>query len=126
MGLISRYTIFINQTPMKKLFAAAAASLAFAAPAVAQPYQVFEDTWAAPAATGGEHIISVERVDREGDVLITVRRNSARGLITEQYWINCENDLIAYVQPGAEYYPWSQVDHRKMEGWYSDVACRLN
>jgi len=111
---------------MKKLFAAAAATLAFAAPAVAQPYRVLQDVWAAPAADGTEHIIAVERVDREGDVLITVRRNTSNGIAAEQYWIDCENDWIAYVREGAESYPWSEIDHRKMEGWYSDVACRLN
>ena len=111
---------------MKKLFAAAAATLAFAAPAVAQPYRVLQDVWAAPAADGTEHIIAVERVDREGDVLITVRRNSSNGIIADQYWIACKNDMIAYVREGANSYPWYNVDHRNMDGWYSDVACRLN
>ena len=27
--------------------------------------------------------------------------------------------------PGSDS-QWYGVDHRKMEGWYSDVACRLN
>jgi hypothetical protein len=85
----------------------------------AKPKRIATDTWRAYDEGNNAHTIKVNYVDREGDVSITVR---ARGNSTD-WWINCENDLIAFASVDAE---WEPVDHRKMEGWYSDVACELN
>ena len=107
----------------RNIFAATAVAAAtIAAPASAEPIRMFQDVWAAPAGDGTQHVIVVERVDRAGDTLITVGNGSG----STQFWIDCDTDSIATVVPGADSYPWRPVDHRLMEGWYSDVACYLN
>ena len=87
----------------------------------AEPIRIAEDVWSAYDSRNNEHIIKVEFQDRAGDMLIEVSVPAKR-LVTE-FWIDCRLDVIAEARPDAQWFP---VDHRKMEGWYSDVACRLN
>ena len=65
-------------------------------------------------------VIEYVRKDYEGDVQIKVTSQGA----TEWYWVKCDTDRISFA--GENYNGWEYVDHRKMEGYYSDVACRLN
>ena len=90
-------------------------------PAEATPVRVAQDVWSAYDSDNNEHVITVERQDREGDFLIRV--NVPARQVTQSFWIDCRNDLIGEARTDAS---WEAVDHRKMEGWYSDVACRLN
>ena len=92
-----------------------------AMPAEAAPVRVAQDVWSAYDSNNNEHIIKVERQDREGDFLIEV--NVPARQTSQYYWVDCAQDLMSL--PGADS-QWYGVDHRKMEGWYSDVACRLN
>jgi len=94
-------------------------AVACAGSANAKPKKIAADTWRAYDENNNAHTIIVNYVDREGDVSITVK---TRGDSTD-WWINCENDMIAFASVDAD---WEPVDHRKMEGWYSDVACYLN
>ena len=91
-------------------------------PAEATPVRVDQDIWSAYDSNNNEHIIKVEAQDREGDILIKVRVPAAGPI--KYFWIDCAKDIISV--DGAAYGEWYAVDHRKMEGWYSDVACRLN
>ena len=92
-----------------------------AMPAEAEPVRIAQDVWSAYDSSNNEHIIKVERQDREGDFLIEVSVPAKREV--QEFWIDCRQDLIAVARTDAR---WEAVDHRKMEGWYSDVACRLN
>ena len=89
--------------------------------AQAEPVRIAQDTWSAYDSGNNEHIIKVELQDREGDYLIEVSVPAKS--IAVNFWIDCREDLIALARPDAQ---WSAVVHRNMEGWYSDVACRLN
>ena len=93
----------------------------FGGVAQAEPIRIAQDTWSAYDSANNEHIIKVELQDREGDYLIEVIVPAKRTVV--EFWIDCRQDVIAEARPDAQ---WSPVDHRKMEGWYSDVACRLN
>lgn len=104
---------------LSRCFFVGALMVAFAGAANARPKKIGTDTWRAYDSNNRAHTIIVNYVDREGDVSITVK---TRGDSTD-WWIDCDDDLISFASVDAE---WEPVDHRKMEGWYSDVACRLN
>ena len=111
----------LNHTLILGTVAHVAAAVFNVMPAEAAPVRVAQDVWSAYDDNNNEHIIKVERQDREGDFLIEVSVPARR--TSQHYWVDCAQDLIAL--PGADS-QWYGVDHRKMEGWYSDVACRLN
>ena len=68
---------------------------------------------------GSVHTITREYTDAEGDTLVRVLIS---GVGEEKYWVNCPTDQISYAHVDAR---WRYVDHAMMEGYYSDVACRL-
>jgi hypothetical protein len=117
----------MNFTKIRNVIAGTAVTIMSAtylinlAPASAQPTRIGQDTWSAYDDRGQEHVIKVEFQDREGDYRIEVRQLAVNEVTT--YWIDCNRDII---QVAGTSNPWSNIDHRKMEGWYSDVACRLN
>ena len=97
------------------------ASVIFGAmPAEATLRNVGGDMWTAVDANGSTHSIQYVRQDHEGDVQVRVL---VQGRGETFYWIDCTQDLISV--GGPDFDGWSYVDHRKMEGYYSDVACRL-
>ena len=98
-----------------------AAAMFTTSPAKAEPVRIAQDVWSAYDSANNEHIIKVERQDRAGDFLIEVSVPAKREV--QEFWIDCRQDLIAEARVDAR---WEAIDHRKMEGWYSDVACRLN
>ena len=103
----------------RKLATIALASLAIAAPASAQltrmPGEYGGFSFMAQDEKGQTHSIETVRQDREGDYYIDVQVNNGP---KTYYWIDCAKDLIS--DNGA----WREVDHRKMEGYYSDATCR--
>ena len=85
--------------------------------ALAELVKVGTDVYVADDTNGNIHRIEYVRMDHEGDVQLKV----SSGNVTEWFWVNCPTDSISLAQEGAT---WTYVDHRKMEGYYSDVACR--
>ena len=80
--------------------------------------RIGEDFYSAIDSKGNTHYITYVRQDHEGDVQIRVSMNSDE----QYYWVNCKTDRISVA--GDNFDGWKYVDHRKMEGYYSDVACR--
>ena len=97
-----------------------ATSLIATCPAEAQLKNVGGDMWTATDGEGKTHRIEYVRKDHEGDVQLRVL---VTGLGETYYWVDCTDDTISVA--GDEFDGWSEVDHRNMEGYYSDVACRL-
>ena len=116
----------INFKHIRNSFACSAAAIALASgyanftSASASPQRVAADTWSAYDDQGQEHVIKVNHQDKEGDYMIEVRIPDQYE--TTYYWIDCKRDWIHAIGDDD----WDVIDHRKMEGWYSDVACRLN
>ena len=102
----------------KQLLSIAALSTVTVAPAFAELTRIGTDRYAAQDVNGNTHLIEYIRMDNEGDVQISVNLN---GNFTH-YWVNCSNDRISIAGDGFN--GWDYVDHRKMQGYYSDVACR--
>jgi len=109
---------------LRKLALSVVGALSLAAPVAAVPIQIpvgleGQTAWMfSPQTAGGEetYFVEVIRQDSEGDILIELTDMTDRRL--SYAWIDCDQDLISY--NGGE---WSYVDHRKHEGWYSDIAC---
>lgn len=76
-------------------------------------------TYQAVDARGNVHTITRQFTDAEGDTSVRVL---IQGVGEQKYWVACSSDLISYASADAT---WRRVDHAKMEGYYSDVACRL-
>ena len=76
-------------------------------------------TYQAVDASGQTHTITRQFTDAEGDTLVRVL---VPGIGEEKYWVNCPTDQISFAHADAQ---WNRVDHSNMEGYYSDVACRL-
>lgn len=101
----------------KKLFAATALIGLSATSSFAGLAKLSEDLYAANDDLDNVHRIEYIRKDHEGDVQLKINVKD-----TEFYvWVNCKEDRIAVA--GDDFDGWDYVDHRKMEGWYSDVAC---
>ena len=103
------------------LLSIAAFATLFGGVAQAEPIRIAEAVWSAYDSRTTEHMLKVELQDRAGDILIEVSVPAKR--MATEFWIDCRLDVIAEARTDAQWFP---VDHRKMEGWYSDVACRLN
>ena len=103
---------------IKQLLSILALSTVSVAPAFAELSRIGTDRYVADDANGDSHLITYVRQDHEGDVQLEVNIN---GNVT-YYWVNCTTDKISV--GGDDYNGWRFVDHRKMEGYYSDVACR--
>ena len=103
---------------IKQLFSVLALSAFSIAPASAELTRIGEDIYSAVDAKGATHYITYVRRDFEGDVQVKVSQNG----ITNYFWVSCSDDRISLA--GDAYDGWDYVDHRKMEGYYSDVACR--
>ena len=86
-------------------------------PVFAGVNRVGEDRYSAVDAKGATHYITYVRKDHEGDVQVKVTQNGN----TNYFWVDCSTDRISV--GGDGYNGWEYVDHRKMEGYYSDVAC---
>ena len=86
-------------------------------PAYAELNRIGEDRYSARDSSNETHYIDYVRMDHEGDVQVRVTVNGE----SVYYWVSCDDDRISV---GGEYFNgWNYVDHRKMEGYYSDVAC---
>ena len=103
---------------IKSIFSALALSAVSIAPAFADLTRVGTDQYTATDSKSNVHNITYVRKDYEGDVQIKVSYNGN----TEYYWISCQYDQIS--SGGDAFDGWTYVDHRKMQGYYSDVACR--
>ena len=103
---------------IKQILSVLALSTISIAPASAQLNRVAEDVYSAVDAKGATHYITYVRRDFEGDVQVKVTQNGN----THYFWVSCSDDRISL--GGDDYNGWRYVDHRKMEGYYSDVACR--
>ena len=102
---------------IKQLISILALSTLSIAPASAEINRIGEDRYAATDAKGDTHYITYVRRDHEGDVQVKVSLNGN----TNYFWVNCSSDKMSIAGDG--YQGWDYVDHRKMEGYYSDVAC---
>ena len=102
---------------IKQLISILALSTLSIAPALAEINRIGEDRYAATDAKGATHYITYVRRDHEGDVQVKVTQNGN----TNYFWVSCSSDRISVAGDG--YQGWDYVDHRKMEGYYSDVAC---
>lgn len=87
------------------------------APVSAEIRRISEGYYVATDSSDRSHYIDYVRMDHEGDVQIRVIVNGD----TQYYWVSCVDDRISIA--GDDYNGWHYVDHRKMEGYYSDVAC---
>ena len=103
----------------KRIIAALALAGATVTPAMAELTRLGTDLYSATDNQNSTHYIEYVRKDHEGDVQIKVTVGSS----VAYYWVNCRNDSIS--QGGDAFDGWHYVDHRKMEGYYSDVACRM-
>ena len=102
---------------IKQLISILALSTLSIAPASAEINRIGEDRYSAADAKGDTHYITYVRRDYEGDVQVKVSLNGN----TNYFWVNCSSDKMSIAGDG--YQGWDYVDHRKMEGYYSDVAC---
>ena len=102
---------------IKQALSVLALSVVSIAPVSAELNRIGEDRYAAVDAKGATHYITYVRQDHEGDVQVKVTQNGN----THYFWVDCSNDRISL--GGDDYQGWEYVDHRKMEGYYSDVAC---
>ena len=102
---------------IKQLISILALSTLSIAPASAEINRIAEDKYSATDAKGSTHYITYVRRDYEGDVQVKVSLNGN----TNYFWVNCSSDKMSIAGDG--YQGWDYVDHRKMEGYYSDVAC---
>ena len=102
---------------IKQLISILALSTLSITPASAEINRIGEDRYAATDVKGATHYITYVRRDHEGDVQVKVSQNGN----TNYFWVNCSSDRISLA--GDNYDGWDYVDHRKMEGYYSDVAC---
>ena len=85
--------------------------------ALATMTRVSDGVYVAEDANDRLHLIEYVRQDHEGDVQVKVTVNGA----VVYYWVNCREDRIS--RGGELFDGWEYVDHRKMVGYYSDVAC---
>lgn len=88
------------------------------APAMAELSRIGTDRYVATDVNNKSHYITYVRQDHEGDVQVKVSVNGTE----TYYWVNCNTDRISV--GGDGFNGWEYVDHRKMQGYYSDVACR--
>ena len=102
---------------IKQLLSVIALSAVTVAPAFAGLTRIGTDRYTAVDAGNRTHYITYVRQDHEGDVQVRVDVNGN----VDYYWVNCTTDRISL--GGDAYNGWDYVDHRKMEGYYSDVAC---
>lgn len=102
----------------KSILSAIALTAFGVVPASAELVRLGTDQYRALDSNWNTHFITYVRQDYEGDVQIKVSMNGN----VAYYWINCRNDLISV--GGDDFNGWKYVDHRNMEGYYSDVACR--
>ena len=103
---------------IKQILSVLALSTISIAPAFAELTRLGTDQYSARDAKGATHYITYVRQDYEGDVQLEV--NIGGDVV--YYWVDCSTDQISV--GGDNYNGWNYVDHRKMEGYYSDVACR--
>ena len=104
---------------IKRILSVLALTAMSVTPAMAEVNRLGTDRYSAVDAKGLTHYITYVRQDHEGDVQlkVTVEGNSSF------YWVSCDDDRISV--GGDDYDGWRYVDHRNMEGYYSDVACRM-
>ena len=103
----------------KSILAAITLTATTVLPSMASLTRIGVDRYSAVDANNQTHYITYVRQDHEGDVQVRVDV----GRTTQYYWVNCRTDRIS--AGGDNFNGWAYVDHRKMEGYYSDVACRM-
>ena len=104
---------------IKQVLSVLALTMMSVSPAMAEVNRLGNDRYSAVDVKGLTHYITYVRQDHEGDVQVKV---SVSGDVT-YYWVSCDDDRISV--GGDSYNGWDYVDHRNMEGYYSDVACRM-
>ena len=102
----------------KSILSVLALSAFSVVPASAELVRLGTDQYSALDGNNNTHYITYVRQDYEGDVQVKVSMNGT----TVYYWVSCKDDQIS--EAGDNFDGWRYVDHRKMEGYYSDVACR--
>ena len=103
---------------IKSLLTATALIVVTATSSLAELIKVSTDVYIADDIDGNIHRIEYIRMDHEGDVQVKV----SKGNTEVYYWFNCDKDR--YSLGGDDFNGWHYTDHRKMVGYYSDVACR--
>ena len=103
---------------IKSILSVLALSAFSVVPASAELVRLGTDQYSALDGKDNTHYITYVRQDYEGDVQIKVSMNGD----VAYFWIDCKSDQISLA--GDNFNGWNYVDHRKMEGYYSDVACR--
>ena len=104
---------------IKQVLSVLALTMMSVSPAMAEVNRLGNDRYSAVDAKGRTHYITYVRRDRDGDVQVKV---NISGDVT-YYWVSCDDDRISV--GGDDFDGWDYVDHRKMQGYYSDVACRM-
>ena len=102
---------------IKSLLTATVLITLSATSSLAELIKVSNDVYVADDADGNIHRIEYIRQDHEGDVQVKVNVRDEE----TYYWVNCKEDRISIGGDGFQ--GWDYVDHRKMQGYYSDVAC---
>ena len=103
---------------IKSILSVLALSAFSITPALAELNRLGTDQYSAVDSNNNTHYITYVRKDYEGDVQIKVSMNGN----VVYFWVDCSSDQISV--GGDDFNGWRYVDHRKMEGYYSDVACR--
>ena len=103
---------------IKSILSAIALTAFGVVPASAELIRLGTDQYRALDSNNNTHYITYVRKDYEGDVQIKVNMNGD----VAYFWVSCSTDQISLA--GDDFNGWNFVDHRKMEGYYSDVACR--
>mgnify|MGYP001578154085 FL=1 len=105
----------------RKLASIALASLAISAPASAELFNTGNGTYLAVAENGASITIELDHVDNEGDRWMVLGLVEKPGAAYEESgaWVRCQDNIIAHSGEG-----WKAVDHRTVNGYIWDVACR--
>ena len=105
----------------RKLASIALASLAISAPASAELFNTGNGTYMAMSQDGSALTIEIDHVDNEGDRWMSLGFVAGPGAAYEETgaWVRCQDNLIQHAGEN-----WQAVDHRTLNGYVWDVACR--
>jgi hypothetical protein len=106
---------------IRRLASIALASLAISAPASAELISIGNDTYLTMTDDGAAITIELDHVDQVGDRWMVLGVVEKPGATYEESgaWVRCQDNLIQH--SGGE---WQAVDHRTVNGYIWDVACR--
>ena len=104
----------------RKLASIALASIALAAPASAEIFNLGGGLYMATADDGSAVNIEIDHVDHEGDRYMNLQLfEVGEGMVSSNAWVKCDSNQILHAGMN-----WQNVDHRTMNGYIWDVACR--